>query len=116
MTVQTSGRRLICLGGLGFLVAVALLSLSFPQLFFEPLPFWYRMADQALLVTGLLGSVLTSKPLRIAGGQGFACTFCMRCSVHYRASTTQPLIRMGNSALSCGCPDPRSGWLYPCHW
>jgi hypothetical protein len=56
MTVQTSRRRLICLGGLGFLVAVALLSLSFPQLFFEPLPFWYRMADQALLVTGLLGS------------------------------------------------------------
>jgi hypothetical protein len=49
------------LGGLVFLVAAALLSLNFPQLFFEPLPSWYRMADLALLVAGLLGSVLTSK-------------------------------------------------------
>jgi hypothetical protein len=70
MTVQNSRRRLMFLGGLVFLVAVALLSLNFPQLFFEPLPSWYRMADQALLVTGLLGSVLTSKPLRIAGWAG----------------------------------------------
>ena len=70
MTVQNSRRRLMFLGGLVFLVAVALLSLNFPQLFLEPLPSWYRMADQALLVTGLLGSVLTSKPLRIAGWAG----------------------------------------------
>jgi hypothetical protein len=58
------------LGGLVFLVAVALLSLNLPQLFFEPLPLFYRMVDQALLVAGLIGSLLTSKPLRIAGWTG----------------------------------------------
>jgi hypothetical protein len=58
------------LGGLVFLVAVALLSLNFPQLFYEPLPLLYRIADQALLVAGLLGSLLKSKPLRIAGWAG----------------------------------------------
>ena len=70
MTAQNSKRRLMFLGGVVFLVAVALLSLNFPQLFFEPLPLWYRVADQALLVAGLLGSVLASKPLRIAGWTG----------------------------------------------
>jgi hypothetical protein len=58
------------LGGMAFLVAGALLSLNFPQLFFEPFPLWYRVVDQALLVAGLLGSVLTSKSLRIAGWAG----------------------------------------------
>jgi hypothetical protein len=70
VTGESGRRRLMFLGGLIFLVAVALLSLNLPQLFFEPLPSFYRMVDQALLVAGLLGSLLTSKPLRIAGWTG----------------------------------------------
>jgi hypothetical protein len=74
MTVENNKQRPLLLGGSLVLVAVALL--SFPQLFFEPLTLLYRITDQALLVIGLLGSVLRSKPLRFAGWTGI-CLFFM---------------------------------------
>jgi hypothetical protein len=55
-------------------MAMALLSLNLPQLFFEPFPLWYRVADQVLLVTGFLGSAIRSKTLRFAGWIGI-CLF-----------------------------------------
>jgi hypothetical protein len=58
------------LGGLVVLVAMALVSLNLPQLFFEPASPAYRVTDQVLLVAGLLGSLRTSKLLRIAGWTG----------------------------------------------
>ena len=56
------------------LVAAALLSLNVPQFFFEPFPLWCRIVDQALLVVGLLGSVLRIKWMRVAGWVGI-CVF-----------------------------------------
>jgi hypothetical protein len=74
VTVENSRQRLLLVGGSLLQVAVTLLALNLPQLFFEPFPLWYRITDQALLVIGLLGSVLRSKPLRFAGWIGI-CLF-----------------------------------------
>jgi hypothetical protein len=65
MTVDNGSQRLLLLYGLLLLVAMALLFR--PQLFFEPLELSYRIAVQALLVMGLIGSVRGSKLLRYAG-------------------------------------------------
>ena len=114
--MQTNRRRPKLLCGLIFLVAVAFLSLNTPQLFYEPLTLSYRIADQALLLAGLLGSILTSKLLRIAGWAGICLYILYRCSAHYRASTTLPLIQVGSSALICGCPEQLSGLPFPSFW
>jgi hypothetical protein len=73
MTVENIQQRPLLLGGSLVLIALALLSV--PQLFFEPLTVLYRITDQALLVIGLLGSVLRSKPLRVAGWAGICLFF-----------------------------------------
>jgi hypothetical protein len=74
MTVQNNKQRLLLWSSSIILVAVALLSL--PQLFFEPLGLPVRILVQALLVIGLLGSILRRKPLRIMGWVGI-CLFIL---------------------------------------
>ena len=74
MTVENSKQRLLLWSSSIILVAVALLSL--PQLFFEPLGLPVRIMVQALLVIGLLGSILRRKPLRIMGWVGI-CLFIL---------------------------------------
>jgi hypothetical protein len=52
------------------LVCVSLWSLNYPQLFFEPLPLWCRVTDQALLILGIIGSAVKNKPMRFLGWTG----------------------------------------------
>lgn len=68
MTVQTNRRAILFLAA--SLVLTALVLLSFPQMFFEPLTLLVRIMDQALLAFGLVVSVLRGKPLRVAGWIG----------------------------------------------
>lgn len=69
-TVESSKQRSWLLGASSLLFMVALLSLTFPRMFFEPMPFWYRVADQTLLIAGFLASVFGAKYLRIVGWAG----------------------------------------------
>ena len=73
-TVHNTSRRRLLLASSLVLMTVALMSLNAPQLLFEPLPLWYRVATQALLMIGLLRSKLTSKYVRVAGWAGI-CLF-----------------------------------------
>lgn len=73
MTAKTSEQRLFLFGGALVLVAVVLL--SFPRFFFEPLTLLYRITDQALLILGFLGSVLRNKSLRVVGWIGIGLLF-----------------------------------------
>jgi hypothetical protein len=57
------------------LLIVAITLLSFPSLFFEQLAPWFRVADQALLALGIVGSFLRSKALRFAGWLGIVMFF-----------------------------------------
>jgi len=57
------------------LVLTALVLLSFPQMFFEPLTLLVRIMDQALLAVGFAGSVLRSTTLRVAGWIGIGLFF-----------------------------------------
>ena len=52
--------------GLPFAV-VTFVPLNCPAIVFEPLVLSYRLADQALLVVGLISSFLQRKSLRIVG-------------------------------------------------
>ena len=89
MTVENNKQRPLLLGGLLVLVAVALLFL--PQLFFTPFTLFYRTTDQVLLVLGLLGSVLRSKPLRVAGWTGI-CLFFLYAVFGSLASVDHPAL------------------------
>ncbi len=60
-------QRRLLIFGLLILVAAALFVLNYPHLLIETVPLWYRIVEPALLVIGLVGSVLMSKPLRVAG-------------------------------------------------
>lgn len=60
-------------GSFAFIV-VAVLALNLPQIFFEPLPLFFRLIDQALLLLGLTGMVSKRKPLRALGWIGI-CLF-----------------------------------------
>ena len=53
----------------------ALVLLSFPQMFFEPLTLLVRITDQVLLAIGFVGSALRIKALRIAGWVGIGLFF-----------------------------------------
>src|ERR1700739_821815 len=68
MTAEKNNRRLVFFGGALVLVAVVLL--SFPQMFFEPLTLLYRITDEALLILGFLGGVLSNNSLRFVGWKG----------------------------------------------
>ena len=55
-----------------FFVVVTVVPLNFPQMFFESPTLLYRLADQALLAIGLLGSLVDLTIARIVGWIGIA--------------------------------------------
>jgi hypothetical protein len=65
-------RRPVILGFLILVVAV-LFVLNQPHFLIETAPLWYRTAEPALLLIGLLGSVLRSSALRFVGWIGICC-------------------------------------------
>lgn len=73
MTADRNRQRFLFLAA--SLVIAALVLLSFPQMFFEPLTLLVRITDQVLLAMGLAGSALRNKPLRFAGWVGIALFF-----------------------------------------
>ena len=77
------------LSGSLLLAAIALWSLNCPQLFLEPLPLWYRIMDQVLLVIGLLGSAVRNKSLRFVGWMGI-CLFVLYVMIGSAPSLDHP--------------------------
>jgi hypothetical protein len=73
MPAENARQRLLSLSGA--LLLVALVVLSLPQMFFEPLTLLYRTANQGLLILGALGSVWRNKSLRFAGWIGICMLF-----------------------------------------
>ena len=73
MTAERNRQRFLFLAA--SLVIAALVLLSFPQMFFEPLTLLVRITDQVLLAMGFVGSALRNKPLRFAGWVGIGLFF-----------------------------------------
>ena len=61
MIAQNDKKQRQLMFGFLILVAAVLFVMNCPRLLIEPLALWYRILEPALLIIGLLGSVLDRK-------------------------------------------------------
>ena len=73
LTLKKNRRPMIF--GFLTLIAAAAIVMNDPRILIETVPLWYRIAEPALLITGLIGSIVSSKQLRVVGWIGISLFF-----------------------------------------